>query len=244
MGEGRDRTAALYEGGRHGELVQRALERWPAPGEDLVGDEGDICRLASVAAWEARRVALEKDDEAEAVHQEATAELLRARATVAAVLTGDTACLAGLLLRSFFALVDMGHGDDARRVLEEWHRLVPADLAADGPRLYARMYHEKRGFSYLAEDDPVTAVVEYELALGRAQEGSRGRLKVEGALALARHLCDPGDAERATAHAATLDAVAARAGEAGFGDVEVPARANADVVRGGTGVGWVAFEVT
>lgn len=161
----------------------------------------------------------------------------------AAVILGDRLA-AGLLLPTFFALVEQEHFEQARLVLEEIRTLAPEEFAQDGPSLFVRLYQEKLGYSFLAEGDTTAAVAAYHRALAASEEHTRGRLKVRGALALCRYLTSPLDKEVAAKCRAELEAVADEARAASYPDVVDASTANAVLIADGRTNEWVPFEVT
>ena len=242
----------LYDDNQTEALFKLADENWPDVGEELPAGIAEVCRYAFIRHHEAHDI---------------EEHLWRARALSAAVLTDARDTAAGLLLPPFFATVDItvkreldadAHGyDQARLILEEIRRLVPDD--APRSQLFARLYHEKRGYSFLIEGTgrgrPAAAGMEklreaeVECSLARNYVKSpRGTLKVRADLALIRYLllADTPAQEFAEVKMPFLEetkAIGEAAAAAGYDDVEGWAGTNADVMERGEFVGWVPYEV-
>lgn len=238
-----DRARTLYESGQFDALIASAEQHWPAaPDGSIEAGAGELFRFASVAAWDRLKAAQAAgDDEASLVELAGEVEVLRTRAQVAAVLLDDRATAAGMLLPAFFALTDRGSHARAREVLDAIPLLVPGHFTSDPPGVFARLFSEKRAYSFLVEGRYAEAEAAYVEALARSVQGSRGRLKVSGALALTRFLQRPHDADQP---AREMEDVRAAAARGGFPDVVRAAAANLALVREGRVEGWVAFEIT
>lgn len=245
-------AARLYDLNDDDALFRLAETHWPDEVAGLLQSGiAEVCRLACVRAKQKGR---------------SDHTLWRARAMSAAVLTGARDTAAGLVLQPFFVATaqaldgaENGHVH-ARGILEEMRRLVPDDTEA-WSRLYARLYYEKRGFSFLMEasggafprpgagllfDLAEAALLE---ALEHNRNDPRGSCKLRGSLALVRYLCLVGEpeedvAERKKAFLEETRAVLGAATEAGYRDVEAWAEVNAGVMSRNEFVGWVAYEVT
>jgi hypothetical protein len=241
-----------YDDNDNEALFELANVNWPPIGDDLPAGIAEVCRYAFIRHHEAHHI-----DE----------HLWRARALSAAVLTGARDTVAGLLLPPFFATVDITakqemsgyeHGyEQARLILEEVKRLVPDD--APRSQLFSRLYHEKRGYSFLVEGTgrarPSAAGMErlreaeVECSLARSYVKSpRGTLKVRADLALIRYLllAETPAQEFAEAKMPFLDetkSIREAAAAAGYDDVEGWAATNSDVMERGEFVGWVQYEV-
>lgn len=245
-------ASRLYDLNDEDALFRLAETHWPDDvAEILPSGIADMCRLACVRA-------IQKGG--------SDHHLWRARAISAAVLTGARDTAAGLMLQPFFVATaqaldgaENGHVH-ARGILEEMRRLVPDDTEA-WSRLYARLYHEKRAFSFLMEATGGTsprpgtgqlleaadaALVE---ALKHSRNDSRGNCKLRGGLALVRYLRLAGEPEDVVAQGKgpfleETRVVLGAATEAGYRDVEAWAEVNAGVMSRSEFVGWVAYEVT
>jgi hypothetical protein len=231
-------------------LFRLAETHWPDVGQPLPPGIADVCRLAF-----ARAIQKGRSDHT----------LWRARAMSACVLTGARDTAAGLVLQPFFVATaqaldgaENGHVH-ARGILEEVRRLVPDDTEA-WSRLYARLYYEKRAFSFLMEaTDGASprpgaghlldaADAELVRALEHNRNDPRGSCKVRGGLALVRYLRLAGEpeevvAERKAPFLEETRAVHKAASEAGYRDVEDWAEVNAGVMSSGEFAGWVAYEI-
>jgi hypothetical protein len=243
-----EEASRLYTNNDDEALFRLAAATWPPEGQALPEGIGEVCRFASI-----RAVQLKQPDQ----------YLWRARALTSAVLTGARDTAAGLLLQPYFVAtsvaLESGAGDghaQARLILDEMKRLVPEDTPAWGA-LFARLYHEKRAFSFLMEgtgggrsadrsrDLLRTAEAEYTLALQLTHDDPRGTLKVRGGLALARYLQladDPHPPSMAQQRDETVS-IHSAADAAGFRDVAGWAATNADVMGRGEFTGWTAYEV-
>jgi hypothetical protein len=247
-------ASRLYSANDNDALFQLAERRWPSLGEELPVGISEECRFAAIRATQMQRI---------------DQYLWRARALTAAVLTGGTDTAAGLLLQHFFAATERtlegtvdghenGH-EQARLILEEMKRLVPADTPA-WQELFARLYHEKRGFSFLMEGTgggfPLKgserclreAENEYSAALPLGAEDKRGTLKVCGGLALVRYLqhayeSNPLMDESKRESLAETQRVMSAATAAGYRDVAEWAATNVSVMHRGEFRGWIPYEV-
>lgn len=246
-------AAALFDENRHDDLFSLAERNWKKRGEALPDGVAEACRYASIRAWQLGR---------------ADAEVWRARAWSAAILTGSRSSAAGLLIQQVMAAIGRAREDEAsggyeaaRQILEEIPRLVP-EGSDEWKRLYERLYHEKRGFSFLMEAARAAASSEtsrrnllekaqreYELALGAATS-ERAVLKVKCGAALVKYLLlEVGEANGgelvglATALARETAELGRRAAEAGAHDVASWATVNVDVMGRGVFVGWAPYEV-
>lgn len=240
----------LYDLNDDDALFRLAETHWPDVGQPLPPGIADVCRLAFARALQRGR---------------SDHTLWRARAMSASVLTGARDTAAGLVLQPFFVATEQalegaenGHVH-ARGILEEVRRLVPDDTEA-WSRLYARLYHEKRGFSFLMEATgggaprpgagPLLGSAEAALAqaLEHNRNDARGNCKVRGALALVRYLrltAEPEEVveERKEPFLEETRAVLKAASQAGHRDVEAWAEVNAGVMSRGEFTGWIAYEI-
>ena len=181
-----DRQAAdLYEAGADEELMALASQLWPADLEaTLPAGVSEVCRFARLAA---RRTG-------NYVQQ----EVWTARALAAASLTAYQHSTGGLLLSSFFGLVEEGAYDQARAILDEMARLIDDGFQGHPPAaVMRRMYHEKRTYSLLVEGSYADAAQSYSRALEHCEGQDRAELKVRGGLALAHYLGGAVDASLA-----------------------------------------------
>ena len=232
-------AARLYEAGQFDELIDLAMASWPDdPGVDMPAGIGELLRLASVAAWDLAKSATDRGT------LEARVDLLRARAHAAVVLLNDRDAAAGNVLPAFFRLVERRRYLEARQVLATIQRLAAGHFTSDPPGLYARLFHEKMGYSFLAEGRYGDAVTCYSTALEASRKGSRGHLKVRGALALARYLRTPDDDSVAAEAERELTEVQALAEDRSYPDVAKAAAKNRTALAGRSTTTWVAFEVT
>lgn len=246
-----DEASRLYSANETEALFRLAHEEWSRAGEALPEGIGEVCRFAFIRAVQLKRV---------------DQFLWRARALAAAVITGARDTAAGLLLQPFFVAtsfaLDTGaeHGhEQARLILDEMKRLVPEETPAWSV-LFARLYHEKRAFSFLMEATgggcPAAgshgllnaAEAEYDLALKRITGDERGTLKVQAGLALVRYLRlagePPGGIEESKKPLlAETRSIGSAATAAGFRDVAGWAAINEDVMSRGEFAGWTAYEV-
>jgi len=247
-----EQAADMYDNNQTEALYQLAADNWPAIGAELPAGIAEVCRYTFIRHAEAHEI---------------DQHLWRARALSAAVITGARDTAAGLLLQAFFVTVDVTvkqeqggyeHGyEDARSILEEINRLVPE--GAPRSQLFARLYHEKRAYSFLIEGTgrgrPSTAGMERlrqaeaECLLARDYVRSpRGTLKVRGDLALVRYLllAEKTTAEIEEAKKPFLEetiAVRDAAAAADYRDVVSWASPNVEVMERGDFVGWVPYEV-
>jgi len=245
-------ASRYYNDNDNDALFRLAADSWPGDGAELPEGIAEVCRFAFIRAVQLQRV---------------DQYLWRARALTAAVITGARDTAAGLLLQPFFVATsftlengaEKGH-EQARLILEEMKRLVPEDTSAWSV-LFARLYHEKKAFSFLMEATSGgrpeaasrslldAAEAEYALALDLTPpQDSRGALKVRGGLALVRYLrlaCGPQDASDASRqpYLEETEAVRAAAAAAGYRDVEGWATANVEAMGRGEFIGWTAYEV-
>lgn len=242
----------LYDDNDNDALFELADVNWPPVGGDLPAGIAEVCRYAFIRHREAQDV-----DE----------HLWRACALSAAVLTHARDTAAGLLLPAFFATVDVTvkqelggheHGyEQARLILEEIKRLVPD--GAPRSRLFARLYHEKRAYSFLIEGTGrgrpsgvgMERLKEAEAECYLARDyvrSARGTLKVRGDLALVHYLllADKSAEEIAEAKTPFLEEtrkVRDAATAADYRDVVSWASPNVEVMERGEFVGWVPYEV-
>lgn len=249
-----DEARRLYAENNDEALLRLAIDNWPLPSSELPTGIGEACRLASIRAVQQKRWA--------------DSHMWRARALTASVIEGARETAAGLLLQHFFAATatalsgavggdGSGH-EQARMILDEIKRLVPADTPA-WPSLFARLYHEKRALSFLMQSTsgghPLPgsrhwldeAEVEYSRALQAAQ-GQRDVLKVRGGLALVRYLLRaddpvPAQGELNKPLVDETSAIRGAAAGAGYRDVEKWAGINAEVMRRGEFRGWTPYEI-
>jgi|SRR5882724_1661577 len=249
-----DQASRLYTANDNDALFRLAEQRWPPLGKELPQGISEECRFASIRATQLQRI---------------DQYLWRARALTAAVLTGARDTAAGLLLQHFFAATartlegavdgkEHGH-EQARLILEEMKRLVPADTL-QWSELFARLYHEKRAFSFLMEGTgggvPLTgserrlreAESEYSAALLLGSEGKRGTLKVRGGLALVHYLqlaysSHPELEESKREWLEETQRVMSAATAAGYRDVAEWAATNVGVMSRGEFRGWTPYEV-
>ena len=256
-----------YNENRRGALFALVAKSWPPVGEELpTGGVGEACRFAFIRA-----------------RQQGTIDrhLWEARTLTAAVVEGARETAAGLLLPHFIAATEMalqgvkavdgGGHEQARAILDEMKRLVREDHPA-WARLLGRLYHEKRGFSFLMEarsaeagGRPTTDILqsaekEYLKALeylkafdeptgdertsDERTSDPRGVLKVRGGLALVCYLRCVGTASKETsAWLAETQRIQAAAERAGFSDVARWAAGNVEVMERGDTSGWFPYEV-
>lgn len=250
-----DEASRLYSVNDNDALFRLVEQRWPPLGENLPQGISEECRFAAIRATQLQRI---------------DQYLWHARALTAAVLTGARDTAAGLLLQHFFvgiartlegAVEGHEHGHrQARLILEEMKRLVPAD-SPEWRELFARLYHEKRAFSFLmegtgggaplkgSEDCLREAENEYSAALPLgADDERRGTLKVCGGLALVRYLQLAYGSETSLEEAkreslAETQRVMSAATVAGYRDVAAWAAANVGVMQRGEFRDWVPYEV-
>lgn len=247
-----EQAADMYDNNQTEALYALAAETWPAVGEELPAGIAEVCRYTFIRHAEAHEI---------------DQHLWRARALSAAVITDARDTAAGLLLQAFFVTVDVAlkheqegyeYGyEQARLILDEIKRLVPE--GAPRSQLFARLYQEKRAYSFLIEGTEKgrpsmagmeklrEAAAEYMLASDFV-ETPRGALKVRGALALVRYLLLAGltDEEIAAAKTPFLEetrAVYDAAVAAGYDDVVSWSAPNLAVMERGDFTGWVAYEV-
>jgi hypothetical protein len=239
-------ASRLYSDNKTEELLRLVEETWPAGNDPIPEGMAEACRFA----W----IRLQDDG------RHIDRELWYARALSASVLTADRRVVAGLLLKNFFTVLDLGRSaPDAgvgafakgRQILEELRRLVPPSDPA-WQRLFGRLYHEKRAVSLLLEaanggaplpDSSAAlqgALAEYTRALDMTT-GSREVLKVRGGLALTRYLiAGPGACESCLDETRQVESAAA---EAGYKDVQGWAAINAEVMLRKSTSGWTPYEV-
>lgn len=192
--------------------------------------------------------------------------LWRARALASAVICNERDTAAGLILQTYFGATAMAlegkaldavHGyRQARLILDEIKRLVPEKNTA-WPRLYARLYHEKRGLSFLLEATggrrPLPrseallrkARAEYRHALTFNPEG-RDQLKVQAGLALVEYLelaLHPASPSASRPMLDKTKAIHVAARKAGNRDVANWAATNLRVMQRRKFVGWVPYEI-
>ena len=247
----------LYNESDDAALFALVAASWPPVGEELpAGGVGEACRFAFIRA-----------------RQQGTVDrhLWEARALTAAVDQGARETAAGLLFPHFMAAIEMalrgekavevGGHEQARAILDEMKRLVPEDDPVWTRRL-GRLYHEKRGFSFLMEarsaeagEQPATDILrsaekeylkalEYLKARDDGRSDPRGELKVRGDLALVcYHRCVGTTLEETSAWLAETQGIQRAAERAGFRDVARWAAGNVEVMERGDTSGWFPYEV-
>ena len=252
-----ERAAEYYNKNDHAALFALARKSWAPVGEELpAGGVGEACRFAFIRARQ---------------HGTVDRHLWEARALTAAVVQGAPETAAGLLFPHFMAAIEMalrgnkavegGAHEQARAIPDEMKRLVPEDDPA-WSRSLGRLYHEKRGFSFLMEarsaeagEPPATDILrsaekeylkalEYLEALDEGTSDPRGELKVRGGLALVCYLRWMGTSQEETsAWFAETQEIQAAAERAGFSDVARWAAGKLEVMERGDTSGWFPYEV-
>jgi hypothetical protein len=222
-------ASRFYEAGDDAAVLSLAEENWPAL-------DGELTPAHAEVAYFARTVAYRTGDHP-------AVRLWGARAMVASVLSRSLPTAARLLLPDFFALLEAGESVLARTVLKEMGRLVEIDpeVAAEGQQVLARLYHEKLATSYLLDSDPREAATHYEIALRGTRGDSRGGLKVQGGIELARFLAEPSDDAREHLQS-ELRRIAEHSRHRGFPDVQGIAQHNLRWLEGNED-DWRPFEL-
>ena len=179
--------------------------------------------------------------------KDATASnLWRARAMSAAILTGGTDTIAGLVLQPFFILTEIGSHAEARLVLNEMLRLIP-ETHPRAELFRGRLFHEKLAYSFAKEKRFEEAREPYLEAAKHCNSDPRGALKVRGGAAIAgylalrcvKHSTLELDAPR---YVSEMEGIVVEARKHGFPDVLAAAECNLELMKARKFEGWCPFE--
>ena len=231
-----------YDTNNQEALLNLANRVWPTDLEaPIAGGVADVCYFARTIVYRNRTDP--SADSFDPANRDAVVEreLWQARATSAAMISGDAHTIARLLLQRAFVLMELEAYPEARSVLGEMLRLV-------GPEhelrpIFMRLHEEKSAYSYLAEGLYGSAIEGYESALRFSDDDPRGALKVQGGLVLSRYLDradgDGGQEDLLDLMRQVRDGAAA----AGYEDVANDASCNLRMMEAGVYEGWCPFEL-